>query len=136
MRVTGLTGETRLGAKDGVRRGRKAFSVPGGNVDRIGEVAETANVELGSLSPVDGNDEDSTRHRAFLHCQESIDALSSLQRMCAEGAVDAEHVAALVRRAADLPPVPAGDPLREILERIHERLSIESAKLSAKGSRA
>jgi len=135
MKISGLTGETRLGANSAIRRGKGTFSVAGGGSDRIGEVAEATNVEFGNPLPVDANDEDSARRRALLHCQESIGVLASLQRMCAEGIVDAEHIAALARCASELPAVPAGDPLREILERIQERLSIELAKLCVKGYR-
>ena len=126
-------------SKDGVRRRSKTFSVPSGGTDMTIEKAdgldEIGDVNLGGMPPVDESDEGSPQGRAFVHCRESIDALTSLQRMCAEGFVDAEQVAAMARRASYLPSVPIGDPLREILEQINERLLIESAKLSAKGPR-
>jgi hypothetical protein len=139
MRITRPAGDTRLTAKDGVRRSTKAFSVPRGGsdmtTDKAEGLAETGDVDFGGVSPFDESEEGSARHQAFVHCQESIDALTSLQRMCAEGVIDVERVTAMTRRAAYLPPMPVGDPLREILEHINERLAIESAKISAKGTR-
>ena len=136
MRITRPAGDTRLSAKDGVRRSTKTFSVPTGGSDKTEGLAETGNVNVGGVPSFDESEEGSARRRAFVHCQESIDALTSLQRMCAEGVVDVERVAAMARRASRLPPMPVGDPLREILEHINERLAIESAKISAKGTRA
>ncbi|MBM3532902.1 MAG: hypothetical protein FJX60_07695 [Alphaproteobacteria bacterium] len=104
--------------------------------DKAEGLAEIGAVDLGGVPPFDKSEEGSARRRAFVHCQESIDALTSLQRMRAEGVVDVERVAAMARSAAQLPPIPVGDTLREILEHINERLLIESAKISAKGKRA
>ena len=140
MRITRPAGDPRLTAKDGVRRSTKAFSVPTSGsdmtTDKAEGLAEIGNVDVGGVTPFDESEEGAARRRAFAHCQESIDALTSLQRMCAEGVVDVERVAAMARRASHLPPMPVGDPLREILEHINERLVIESAKISAKGTRA
>ena len=140
MRITRPTGDTRLTAKDGARRSTKAFSVPSSSADMSTDkaegLAETGALDLGDVPTFDESEEGSARRRAFIHCQESIEALTSLQRMCAEGVVDVERVAAMARRASQLPPMLVGDPLREILEHINERLAIESAKISAKGTRA
>lgn len=135
MKIYSLGGDRRIGKKAVNRQGERSFSISGDTSARDVEAGREATA-VDSPS-IEGNHADGdggeapSRSRTIARCQESIDVLKRLQIMCAEGNVDVPTITHLLGHVASAAEIPPGDPLRDLLDHINERLAIEAAKLSA-----
>ena len=135
MKIYSLGGDRRIGKKAVNRQGEHSFSIPGDTSARDVEAGrETTAVDSPSIDchHADGDGgEAPSRNRTIARCEESIDVLKRFQIMCAEGNVDIPTMTHLLGHVASAAEIPPGDPLRDLLDHINERLAIEAAKLSA-----